>query len=137
MLPIKAVYLNYKYQMMKKILFLLLATTTSSILLAQNEVKKIDSLAAKYANDAEFTGTILVSKGGKLLLKKGYGFSNAEKKIMNDASTIYNIASLTKTFTAAVILKLQEEGRLSIDDRLSKYHPAFANGNKITIHHLL
>src|SRR5688572_25688317 len=134
---VKAVYLNYKYQMMKKILFLLLATTTSSFLLAQNEAKKIDSLVAKYANDAEFTGTILVSKGGKLLLKKGYGYSNAEKKIMNDASTIYNIASLTKTFTAALILKLHEEGRLSVDDRLSKYYPAFPNNDKITIHHLL
>ncbi len=123
---------------MKKLVFLLLATTTlSSCLLAQNEAKKIDSLVLKYTNDAEFTGTVLISKGGNLLLKKGYGYSNTEKKIANDASTIYNIASLTKTFTAALILKLQEEGKLSIEDRLSKYYPAFPNADKITIHHLL
>ena len=135
---IKAVYLSYKYKMMKKIVFLLFAIAqASSFLLAQDEVKKIDSLVSKYAQDAEFSGTILVSKGGKLLLKKGYGYSNAEKKIANNASTIYNIASLTKTFTAALILKLQEEGRLSVNDRLSKYYPVFPNGDRITIHHLL
>jgi len=124
--------------MMKKIVFLLLVTTmVSSFLLAQNEVKKIDSLVSKYADDAEFTGTVLISKGGKLLLKKGYGYSNTEKKIVNDGATVYNIASLTKTFTAALILKLQEKGKLSIQDKLSKYYPAFPNGDKITIQHLL
>src|SRR5688500_3351528 len=106
---------------MKKIVYLLFTILqASSFLLAQNETKKIDSHVSKYANDTEFNGTVLISKNGQLIFKKGYGFSNAEKKIANDASTIYNIASLTKTFTAALILKLQEEGKLSIDDRLSK-----------------
>jgi CubicO group peptidase (beta-lactamase class C family) len=109
----------------------------SATLFAQGEAREIDSLVAKYLDEAEFTGSVLVAKGGKILLNKGYGYSNVEQEIANAPSTIYNIASITKTFTAALILKLQEAGKLSVNDKLSSYYPGFANGAEITIHHLL
>jgi CubicO group peptidase (beta-lactamase class C family) len=80
---------------------------------------------------------VLIAKNGKILLSKGYGYSNAEQKILNDENTVFNIASVTKTFTAALILKLQEQHKLSVTDALDKYYPGYPNGEKITIHQLL
>jgi len=57
--------------------------------------------------------------------------------LAGEAQTIYNIASNSKQFTAACILLLQEDGKLNIDDKLSKYLPTFPNGDKITIHEVL
>lgn len=123
---------------MEKILLLVIATVyLSCSLLAQDEAKKIDSLVLKSTNSAEFNGSVLVAKGGKIVLQKGYGYSHEEQKIPNDQQTIFCIASVTKTFTAAVILKLQEQGKLSVKDNVSKYMPDFPNGERITIHQLL
>src|ERR1044071_10240094 len=105
--------------------------------LAQEIIKTTDSLVTACFGNAEFTGTVLIAKGGKVLLKKGYGYSDAEHQVPNDVHTIYNIASLTKPFTAALILKLQESGKLSVQDQLSRYYPDFPLAEKITIHHLL
>lgn len=123
---------------MKKITLIALAILfIPYCLLAQNEVARIDSLVEKYLDNAEFTGNVLVAKGGKILLNKSYGYSNTNDKKLHAEHTIFNIASLTKTFTAALILKLQEDGKLSVHDTLNKYHPDFPNGERITIHQLL
>lgn len=108
---------------MKRILFLFLLTWTSAT--AQNIPAEIDSLMTAYK---DFRGTVLVARGGTILLKKGYG---------NQENTIYQIASVTKTFTATAILKLAEKGRLSLQDKLSKYFPDYPKGDSITIQHLL
>jgi CubicO group peptidase (beta-lactamase class C family) len=123
---------------MKKTILVLFAVIAGSVsLIAQDDLKKMDSLVTKYFDEAEFTGTVLVAKGNRVILKKGYGYSDAEQKVLNNEGTIFNIASLTKTFTAAVILKLQETGKLSVQDPLSNYYPGFPNAEKITVHHLL
>ena len=96
---------------------------------AQELTKSIDSLVTACYEAAEFTGTVLVAKGGRIILRKVYGG--------NDDQAVYNIASITKTFTAALIMKLQEAGKLSVQDHLSKYYPDFPRANDITIHHLL
>ena len=123
---------------MKKMLLLVTASVyLSCSLLAQDEAQRIDSLLLKSVNDAEFSGSVLVAKAGKIVLHKGYGYSHEEQKTPNDEQTIYCIASITKTFTAALILKLQEQGKLSVQDNINRYIPGFANGEKITIHQLL
>ena len=123
---------------MKKITLIVLALVSIPyILLSQEYGKRIDSLVAQYNDNAEFAGSVLVVKNGKLLLKKGYGYSNTEQLTPHDANTIFNIASLTKPFTAALILKLAEDGKLSIDDQLNKYYPAYPGGERIRLRHLL
>ena len=116
---------------------LIINLSSCGFVLAQNETKRIDSLLLKSTENAEFCGSVLVAKSGKLLLSKGYGYSHEEQKIPNDENTVFNIASITKTFTAALILKLQEQRKLSVTDVLSKYYSGYPNGDKITIHHLL
>ncbi|RYE47083.1 MAG: class A beta-lactamase-related serine hydrolase, partial [Sphingobacteriales bacterium] len=122
---------------MKKLILVFNLIIASLTAFAQKEVYRIDSLVNQYFENSEFNGTVLVAKRGEILLNKGYGYSNAEKKTANAAHTVFGIASITKTFTSALILKLQEAGKLSVQDPLSKFDPDFPNGNKITVHHLL
>jgi len=84
-----------------------------------------------------FNGSALIAEKGRILLQKGYGYKNVATGVPNDSNTIYQIGSVTKQFTAAVILKLQEEGKLSVNDKLSKYFPEFTYADQITLNNLL
>jgi CubicO group peptidase (beta-lactamase class C family) len=93
----------------------------------------VDSLAAK-----GFTGSVLVAKGDEVLLNKAWGQANLEWDIPNTPATRFRIASITKQFTAAAILLLEERGKLSVEDPVQKYLPdAPASWSTITIFHLL
>jgi CubicO group peptidase (beta-lactamase class C family) len=85
----------------------------------------------------KFNGSALVAKNGVILLNKGYGYRNAADKIANTEQTVFQLGSVTKQFTSAIILKLQQEKKLSVSDKLSKYFPGYPKGDSITIEHLL
>ncbi len=104
---------------------------------AQETGAKLDSLISAYNRLQKFNGTVLVAMQGNVLLSKGYGYRNATNKTVNDEHSIFQLGSITKQFTAAVILKLQEEKKLSVADKISKYLPGFPKGDSITIEHLL
>ncbi len=80
---------------------------------------------------------VLVAQDGKILFEKGYGLADIEHHTPVTPETKFRIGSITKQFTAAAILKLQEEGKLSVQDKLSKYIPDFPRGDEVTLHHLL
>lgn len=123
---------------MKKIMATLcLLIGLSSEISAQSTSQKLEKLMSAYAQNREFNGSVLVAQGGKILLEKSYGFQNLEKKISNTPATLYPIASITKTFTATLILKLVELNQLSLQDKLSKYYPDYPKGDSITIENLL
>lgn len=84
-----------------------------------------------------FSGAVLVAKNDSIILKKGYGLADREWNIPNTADTKFRIGSNTKQFTAACILQLEEEGKLSLNDKLSKYFKGFEYGDTVTIHMLL
>jgi CubicO group peptidase (beta-lactamase class C family) len=84
-----------------------------------------------------FTGTVMVVKQNKVLLRKAYGMADREWKIPNTPETRFEIGSLTKQFTAACILQLTEQGKLNLDDKLSKFFPAFNKSDSVTINMLL
>jgi len=91
-----------------------------------------------YIHASGLTGGILVQKGNTTLLSKGSGWANAEKEIVNSENTVYNIGSIAKQFTAAAILKLEENGKLTTSDTIGKFFPSVpADKKNITIHHLL
>lgn len=87
-------------------------------------------------NAYKFNGCVLVAEGN-VVFRYANGLRDARTMERVGLETRFPILSITKTLTATVVLKLQEEGRLSVRDKLSKYIPDFPNGNKITIHHLL
>jgi len=91
-----------------------------------------------YVSRQEFMGSALVAQGGKVLLSKGYGSANLEWQIPNSPTTKFRLGSVTKQFTAASILLLEERGKLSVQDPVKKYLPdAPAAWDKVTIFHLL
>jgi len=80
---------------------------------------------------------VLVARGGRVLFEGGWGYASVENEVPFTPATKSRIGSVTKQFTAAAILKLAEQGKLSVQDRLEKYYPDFRRGGEVTLHHLL
>ncbi|MBU0472593.1 MAG: serine hydrolase [Bacteroidetes bacterium] len=99
--------------------------------------KKVDEYFAPLLLEDLISGSILIAKGGQILLSKGYGIANREYDIKCTTDTKYRLASVSKQFTSMAIMMLEEKGLLSTKDTLSKFIHDYPNGNKITIHHLL
>jgi len=98
---------------------------------------RLDSAFTSYA-DSGFSGTILVARGGEVLLERGYGWADRERRIPATAATRYSAAGMTKMFTAAAILTLAESGRLRVSDSLSRYvGPLPGPKAGVTLHQLL
>jgi CubicO group peptidase (beta-lactamase class C family) len=98
----------------------------------------MDQIVQSYVADNKFIGTVLVARGDQVLLTKAYGSANLEWDIPNTPNTKFRLGSVTKQFTAASILPLEERGKLSINDSVKKFMPdAPAAWGKVTIFHLL
>lgn len=98
---------------------------------------KVEEYIGAWVKMGRFSGSVLIAKSGEVLFSKGYGMANHEHDIPNTPQTKFRLGSVTKQFTAAAIMQLQEEGRLNVDDTLDKYIPDYPSGDRITIHHLL
>jgi CubicO group peptidase (beta-lactamase class C family) len=81
--------------------------------------------------------SVLVSENGRILYEKGFGYADVGNKVPVTPDTKFRIGSITKQFVAASILTLQEEGKLSVQDKMSKFVPGFPRGDEVTIQHLL
>ena len=109
-------------QMRKRILRLFLLSTAVSLLVACHRPqgddigKRIDEIVRFRVENKEFTGSVLVAKGDEILLNKGYGLANREWNIPNTPTTKYRLGSVTKQFTTAAILLLEEQGKLKVED---------------------
>ncbi len=117
-------------------LFLVLLLASSAF--AQNLASKLDAHVLSYVSQGRFSGSVLVAQGGKPVLSRGYGYADREWDIANTPDTKFRLGSITKQFTAMLILQLQQRGRLSVNDPVNKYVPDPPPAwQKITIHHLL
>lgn len=103
------------------------------------KIKNIDEVLSAYHQYDLFNGSALIAQNGKEVFKKSYGKANFAWNIDNTSTTKFRIGSLTKQFTALLILQLKQEGKLKLDDKIIKHLPwYFKNtGSKLTIHHLL
>jgi CubicO group peptidase (beta-lactamase class C family) len=105
---------------------------------AQAPVDRFQQVVQPYVDTQMFMGSVLVAKDGKAVFSKSYGMADLEWSVPNSPTTRFNIASMTKQFTAASILLLEDRGKLKTDDLVKKYLPdAPASWDKITIYHLL
>jgi CubicO group peptidase (beta-lactamase class C family) len=99
---------------------------------------KIDAIAAQALSVPGAAGlSIAVSRGDTVILSKGYGKADLEHDVPATADTLFRIASVTKQYTAAAIMKLAEQGKLSLDDDITTYVDFPTQGRKVTIRHLL
>lgn len=111
--------------------------TVPSSELSSSQYKQLVSSYNNVIANYGFSGEVYVTEHNKPIYKKGVNYADKDKKIKTDEYTIFRIASVTKQFTAAGIMILQERGKLSVKDKLSKYFPNYKYGDKITIDHLL
>src|SRR5262245_33949170 len=105
---------------------------------AQATSDRLQQVVKPYVDAQMFMGSVLVAKNGKVIFSKSYGMADLEWSVPNSPTTRFNIASMTKQFTAAAILLLEDRGKLKTNDSVKKYLPdAPSAWDKITIYHLL
>ncbi|MCB0726816.1 MAG: serine hydrolase [Ignavibacteriae bacterium] len=117
-------------------LFLILFTSQA---FTQDKSQIIEDHIKKYYDYGQFNGSILVSENGKVILSKGYGLAEMEWKIPNTSDTKFRLASVSKQFTAMLIMQLVEKGQISLDGKISDYLPYYRKdiGEKVTVQQLL
>ena len=130
--------MNKQYKNLLLLLFISLFVAQSTIF-AQSNSEKIDQLIKTYQEYGQFNGTVLVAEKGKVILRKGYGMANMEWDIPNQPDTKFRIGSVTKQFTASLIMQLVEEGKIKLDSKMTEYLPKYRKetGDKVTVHQLL
>ncbi len=122
---------------MKPFYLLASALLLTHVLCAQTTAEKLEEYMDAAYKAKLFNGVVLAARNDSILLAKGYGWRDFENRIPHDTNSIFRIASVTKPFTAVVILYLQEHGQLKLTDNVSKYFPEYKYGSKITIKNLL
>jgi len=115
-----------------------IAVLLVGVCLAQDNSARMEQVVQSYVANKQFMGSVLVAQDGKVVFSKGYGFANLEWDVPNSPTAKFRLGSVTKQFTAACILLLEERGKLKIDDPVKKYMPdAPAAWDKVTIFNLL
>lgn len=105
---------------------------------AEPSVARMEQVIQSHVADKTFMGTVLVVKDGKTILDKGYGSADLEWNIPSTPATKFRLGSITKQFTAASIMLLEERGKLNLTDRVRQYLPELPESwDKITIFNLL
>ncbi len=99
--------------------------------------EKLDTYFATLNEHDRFMGSVTLCKQGEIVYQTAIGFSNIEKKIKADNNTPYCIGSISKTFTAVLVLKAAEGKRLSLADTLATFFPKIDNAKNITLEHML
>lgn len=127
---------NYRKSYLCALLMVLVLQTSA---LAQDKAARIDQLLSQYHKYGQFNGSVLVADNGKVLYEKGFGLANMEWNIPNTPDTKFRLGSITKQFTATLILQLVEQGKIKLDGKLIDYLPDYRKdtGSKVTVHHLL
>lgn len=96
-------------------------------------------MAARHMVTAGYTPGLAVAivRGGRIVFAQGYGFANVEANLPATPSSVFPILSISKTLTATAVMQLRDAGKLSLDDKVAKYLPAFPRATEVTIRQLL
>ena len=102
-----------------------------------SKAEDIDTYLQPYVQSGNFSGVALVEKGGKVIFEKAYGFADRERGIHNTPETRFHIASVSMQFTAAAVLRLADNGSLTLDEHVGDFVQGIEGAEKITIGNLL
>ncbi len=124
---------------MKKTAFAILLCLVSGItaFCQDFDKNKLDTYFDTIGTNNKFMGSVAVSKNGKLIYTKSVGYLDVEEQKEATENTKYRIGSISKTFTATLVLKAVEENKLRLGQTIDRYFPTIENAEKITISHLL
>jgi CubicO group peptidase (beta-lactamase class C family) len=100
---------------------------------------QIEQVMQSHGTAGEFSGSVLVARDGRILYQHAFGYASIEWKIPNDLQTKFEIGSMTKQFTALLVLQFVNEDRIKLDGNLSDYLPYYRKdtGDRVTIRELL
>jgi CubicO group peptidase (beta-lactamase class C family) len=115
----------------------ILSLIITQLSFAQDRVAIIDSVVNNLFKSERFNGNILVAEKGNVLYNKSFGIANESTKELLNESSIFELASVSKQFTAMAIVILKEKGKLSYEDKISTFLPQLSNYKNVTIKHLL
>ena len=116
----------------------LLLAEISTAFCQQSANPAVDAIFADLSTPASPGCALGVYRDGKIIYSKGYGLANIEEDVHITPQTVFDVASISKQFTAASILLLQQQGKLRLDEDVRKYIPELPDyGKKITIRHML
>ncbi len=120
-------------------LFMAVFILSTGILFGQDKAQQIKDLLNKYYEYEQFNGSVLVADDGEVIFSDGFGMANMEYDIPNRPHTKHRLGSITKQFTAALIMQLVEEEKLDLNKPISAYLPEYTGpaADVVTIHHLL
>ena len=97
---------------------------------------KLDSVFKRFNKRYDFHGSVIVAKKGKVIFNDQYGYADFKKKTRIDEHSVFQLASVSKQFTAAAIMILKEKGQLDLDDKVTKFYPDFPYA-EVRLRHLL
>ena len=121
--------------------FLIVLTYVScdSFSSSPSQSEELDNLFKQYYESDEFNGSVLITHNGELIYKNGFGFANMEWNILNKPNTKHRLGSVTKQFTAMLIMQQVVDGKLDLHESISTYLPDYPRekGDSITTHQLL
>lgn len=120
-----------------RLLIICLSLTGLAAMAQDLHYKNLDAYLDTLAANQLFMGSIAVSRQGIPVYQKSVGYRNVVKALKNNDSTLYGIGSITKTFTATLVLKAAEEQLLDTGNTIARYFPGIKNGERITIAQLL
>jgi CubicO group peptidase (beta-lactamase class C family) len=101
----------------------LFSLETSAQSLSPDKTSQLNKLLSTYHDQNRFNGVVLVSKNGRKIVSKGYGSASLEMNIPNSPDKKYMLASVSKTFTAALVMKIIDQGKLRPDTKLADILP--------------
>ena len=111
---------------------------TAALTCVAQDVRRMEQVAEAHVADKRFMGAVLVAKDDQVLLERGFGWANIEWNVPNAPNTRFRIGSVTKQFTAAAVLLLEERGKLSVDDPVARHVANAPEAWKdVTLYHLL
>ncbi len=122
---------------MKHFMFLLILVFSDTLFAQNTNLQKIDQYIAQLNATDQAMGSVAISQDGKLIYTNAFGYTNVEIRDRANPETLYRIGSISKTFTAAIILQLVEEGKISLQTPLSNFYPQIPHAQRITVEQLL
>lgn len=117
--------------------FIIFSNLCISVFSQDPDTISIDAYLKYIEKNDKAMGSVTISKGNKIIYHKNIGYQDYKNDIKASEGTKYRVASITKLFTAVLVMKAVEEGKLSLDEKLSRYFPKIKNAEKITIEHML
>ena len=128
-----------KTQIISTIVLWVVLCVNTTLSAKETKREQIQNLIESYQNQGTFNGSVLVAQKGEVIYSGGAGFANLEWSAKNTADTKFYLASITKTFTSVTVMKLIDQGKLTLDTRLSDVLKWYRTdtGNKVSIRHLL